>query len=401
MGYMLTELLAEESEVVGRIEDVQSRVRYALESRQRWWAFLRRSELAQAIVGSTTMDGRSLSQEDAIAAVAGEPPLDSEENAWRAARGYRTALAYVSQLSGDPHFQHHEGFTRSIHFMMVDGDPSGNPGKWRREPIRVRELNSRRTRYTGPDAERVPGLMAEFMKDLNRAENKQPAVVKAALAQLHMETIRPFSEGNGRMARCFATLVMAREGKLDPGFCGVEEYLHGHAVAYRGVLERVGESSWSPRLDPRPWIRFYLTAQLQRATTLLGRIREAERLFNELDIEIEKRDLPPRSIFAAADAAMGRRVRNATYRSIAGTSWNVASRDLKLLVDSGLLVPRGERRGRFYEGSDIVRSLRARISQPDVQIEDPFRNTKEVEARGMFQALSRAVRSRLGGTTRS
>ena len=399
MSYIEFELHPEESDVVGRIEELHSRARYALEGQERWWVYLRRSELAQAIVGSIAMAGQSLSHEDAIAAIEGEPPFESDGGKWRSARGYRTALAYVSQLSGDPHFRHSEGFSRSIHFMMLDGDLPGHPGKWRSGPGLVLDGISRRTLYAGPDAELVPGLMAGLMEDLNRADDDRPAVVKAGLSHLQIEMIRPFAGGNGRMARCLATLVLAREGNLDPHFYGLEEYLSSHAVAYRGALDQVGSKGWSTRMDPRPWIRFYLTAHFQRATTLLGRIRETERLFNELDVEIDKRDLPPRTMFAAAAAAMGRRVRNATYRTIAGISWNAASRDLKLLVDSGLLVPRGERRGRFYVGADRVHHLRARISQPDVTVGVSFQATRELEPPGMFQALTRAVRDRLGGKT--
>ncbi len=386
--------------IVERIEGLERGVRYALEGGPPWWEFLRRSELAQAIAGSDSMAGYALSQEDAIAAVEGEQALESEANAWNAAVGYRRALAYVSQLSGDPHFQLSEGFLRSIHFMMLEGEPASNHGKWRSGPSLVRDGASREALYTGPAAEQVPTLMAEFMKDLKRKDNHPSSLVRAAMVQLNLEMIRPFSGGNSRMARCLQTLVWSQEANLDPGFCGIDEYLSRNTAEYRSVLNQVGLGSWNPATDPRPWIRFYLIARFRQATTLLGRIRETERLFNELNVEIENRGLPPRAILALAEAAMGRKVRNATYRSIADVSWNVASRDLKLLVDEGLLRPLGERRGRLYEASDFVRSIGTLTREPDPVIEDIFPNTEASNEPGMFETFSRALRARFGGTTR-
>ena len=74
--------------------------------------------------------------------------------------------------------------------------------------------------------------------------------------------------------------------------------------------------------------------------------------------------LPERMIFALADAATGLRVRNATYRSSAEVSDNLASRDLKALVEKGLLVADGQTRGRAYIASDPIRKVRSRTREP-------------------------------------
>jgi len=38
------------------------------------------------------------------------------------------------------------------------------------------------------------------------------------MAHLNLVMIHPFSDGNGRMARCLQTLVLGREGILEPEF---------------------------------------------------------------------------------------------------------------------------------------------------------------------------------------
>jgi hypothetical protein len=79
-------------------------------------------------------------------------------------------------------------------------------------------------------------------------------------------------------------------------------------------------------------------------------------------------------IGALVDAAVGLRVRNATYRSWAEVSENLASRDLKALVDAGFLIPKGERRGRWYERSESLARLGERFREHG-PIADPFEDT--------------------------
>lgn len=137
------------------------------------------------------------------------------------------------------------------------------------------------------------------------------------------------------------------------------------------MLAEVGGGQWSPQRDARPWIRFCLTAHYRQAATLLRQSREIHRLWDLLESEVLRRGLPERMLLALADAAIGLRVRNATYRPVAGISEQIASRDLKVLVDQGLLVPEGERRGRYYIASPEVMALRER-SREARSVEDPF-----------------------------
>jgi hypothetical protein len=98
-----------------------------------------------------------------------------------------------------------------------------------------------------------------------------------------------------------------------------------------------------------------------------------EKLWDLLEREASRRGLPERSIPALAEAALGLRIRNGTYRKSADISDNVASRDLKLLSDAGLLVPQGAKRGRHYTASDVLRAIGAAAAQGEKrQFADPF-----------------------------
>ena len=111
-------------------------------------------------------------------------------------------------------------------------------------------------------------------------------------------------------------------------------------------------------------------AHYRQASTLLRRTRELERLWNSLEIEVRRRGLPERTLLALADAASGLRVRNATYRPVAEVSDHLASRDLKLLVEQGLLVPNLESVADDV-ASETLLGIRGEIREPR-RVEDPF-----------------------------
>jgi len=134
----------------------------------------------------------------------------------------------------------------------------------------------------------------------------------------------------------------------------------GHVPVF-GIAAEVGRGKWNPQRDTRPWIRFNLTAHYPQAGTVLRRSVMIKNLWDELEREIARKDLPDRVIGAVADAAMGLRVRSATYRHFAEVSKVVASRGLRVAVEAGLLVPAGERRGRIYRASEEIRAIAVKI----------------------------------------
>jgi Fic family protein len=363
MIFTTPKLSPESLRMVDEIDSIRARLKYALATPMRWLGLLRRNTFARAIRGSNSIEGYNVTRDDAVAAVAGEEPISAEQETWKAIFGYRNALTYVLQLANDPYFSYNEGFIRSLHYMMLSYDLARHPGTWRPGPIYVRDDAKREIVYEGPSSDDVPPLMGELVASLNSLDGS-PAIVRAAMGHLNLAMIHPFSDGNGRMARCLQTLVLAREGILDPAFCSIEEYLGRNTNEYYSALAEVGGGKWRPTNDAEPWVRFSLVAHFNQATTLLKRTHETERVWSELETMVRSLGLPERLIFALSDATFGYRIRNATYRTVAEISESLASRDLKLLVENGLLVPDGEKRGRVYVASDKLRILRERTREP-------------------------------------
>lgn len=371
MIYQLADLDQKELEVLAMVAKLKKSLGHAVSDiPRRWYGLLRRTTFARAVRGSNTIEGFDVSLDDAIAAAEGQEPLDPKTEAWAAVTGYQSAMTYVLQLADDPHFNYSADLLRSLHYMMLQYDLSKHPGRWRQSSIFVRDDEKNDVVYEGPPSDAVPELIDELLEFLN-GHSGMPGVIKGAMAHLNLVMVHPFSDGNGRMARCLQTMVLGRSGILAAPFSSIEEYLGRNTRAYYDVLAEVGGGSWHPERLTQAWIRFCLTAHYRQATTLLIRTREIQRLWDALEEETTKRGLSYRTIFALADGATGLRVRNATYRSIAEINENLASRDLKALVLEGLLNPEGEKRGRFYIATDYLKSIRTKTRETR-RVLDPF-----------------------------
>ncbi|HTR68025.1 MAG TPA: Fic family protein, partial [Terriglobales bacterium] len=326
-----------------KINAMRETLKYAISTPGRWFGVLRRATLARNIRHSNSIEGINVTKDDALAAVENDEPLTAERSTWQATMGYRNAMTYVLQLANDPHFCYSEGLIRSLHFMMIQHELAKNPGRYRPGPIFVRDEKKQQNVYEGPDAAIVPSLMNEFVQSLN-ARTDVPVLVRAAVGHLNLVMIHPFSDGNGRMARCLQTLILAREQIIEPTFCSIEEYLGRFTQEYYDVLGEVGRGAFHPENDCRPWIRFNLVAHYRQASWLLQRSRMTQRVWNELERILQQRRINDRALPTLADAAFGYKIRRSHYMNATGVSEQVASRDLKMLVDHGLLTGEGETR---------------------------------------------------------
>lgn len=371
MLFKTPQLTEKEIKVLKRIDDNRRQLSYVVTQPLRWTGLLRRSTFARCIQGSNSIEGYNVSVEDAIAAVEGKPPMDAQDEAWTAVTSYRDAMTYVLQLANDQHFSYSASLIKSLHFMMMRHELNKHPGTWRPGSVFVRNDQKGEIVYEGPDVDKVPAFIDELVASLNEADNDTNPIVRAAMGHLNLVMIHPFSDGNGRMARCLQSLILARDGILAAQFSSVEEYLGRNTQDYYDVLGKVGGGSWHPERDAMSWVHFILTAHFRQCETLQRRVRETGRVWDALEKELAQRGLPDRFILALTDAAFGYKVRNSTYRSAAEVSENLASHDLKTLVDAGFLVPQGERRGRHYVGSVALNNIRERFAEQRSE-EDPF-----------------------------
>lgn len=363
-------LTTEDQAVLAEIHQIRRALRHQLRRPKRWQGGLRRSALARAIRGSNSIEGYVVAEDEAAAAIDGEEPITADHKVFLEIQGYRLALGYVLAMGDvDAFFDTTE--LRAMHYMLLHHEPAKSPGAYRKGPIFVHDDRSNQTVYEGPGAEQVPALMAELVRCLNSDVDHDP-IVRSAMAHLNLVMIHPFRDGNGRMARALATLVLTRSDIGEPEFSSIEEWLGANTDDYYRVLARTGHGSWQPRDDAHLWLSFNLRAHHMQAQTVARRFDEAGKTWVELDRLVAVHRLPERAMEAMFDAVLGYRVRRSSYLIRVGGSEQTATRDLQALTSTGVLTAHGVGRGRFYTAGQPLLQVQRELRDHRPPLRDPY-----------------------------
>ena len=361
----------EDQQVISEIHEVRASLADFLRAPKRWNGLLRRTSTARAIQGSNTIEGYTVSDEDAVAAVDDEPPLSADEETWLEIIAYRRVLTYVLNVATEPGFVIDEAVLRSMHFMLLDHDLSKTPGRYRTKEIFVRDDKRGVNVYAGPDGALVQDLMRSLSESLSKPTSDDP-LVRGAMAHLNLVMIHPFRDGNGRMARALQTMVLAQDQVVEPTFSSIEEWLGNNTQDYYDVLAATGRGTWNPGNDATLWVKFNLRAHHMQAQTVRRRFGEAEIQWRKIDELIADHRLNERIGAALFDALIGLRVTRPSYVKLTELDERTATRDLVNAANTGLLEARGERRGRHYVAGEPLRQIQAALRAERSPLADPY-----------------------------
>jgi Fic family protein len=107
--------------------------------------------------------------------------------------------------------------------------------------------------YEAPTYDRLKKEMARFFKWFNASPETDP-VIKSALAHFWFVTIHPFEDGNGRIARAIADMMLAQSEKSTQRFYSMSAQIQRERKEYYAVLENCQKGE----LDITLWIEWFL-----------------------------------------------------------------------------------------------------------------------------------------------
>jgi Fic/DOC family len=320
-----------------------------------WLGNLRRQWRAASASSSIAIEGFHVSPAEAMAMDVSDASSDREDEDRMALSCYARAMDHVGVMSGDSSFRWNERVVLDLHFDACYFQTDGDPGQYRRGPIEVTSPGGGPPAYVGPPHVAVPALMAEMIAWLDHGDLDAHVVVRAAMAHLHLVSIHPFRDGNGRIARIVQSLVLARGGLLAPEFLSIEEYLGRNTDGYYAALGQVQRGSYEPSRDATSWVRFCVRAHIEQAQRRLAQLAQAATRWSYLESLVEQRQWPDRMVVALEQSLFGG-VDRASYATEAEVSAATATNDLRRLLDAQLVVRRGRGRTTRYSASDMLRS---------------------------------------------
>lgn len=319
-----------------------------------WLGSLRREIRASSIEGSTSIEGFRVPLGEASALVSGDHLPNPEDENRMAVACYARAMDHVGVMAGDPAFRWLDRVILDLHFDACQFQRGKDPGLWRTGPIAVTQPGGGGLAYIGPDPRDVPGLMAEVIDWLGRSDPGLHVVVRAAMAHLHVASVHPFRDGNGRISRIVQSLVLARDGLLAPELGSIEEYLGSHTPAYYAALQDAQGGSYQPDRDAGGWVEFCVDAHLEQAQRRIDQLAAAAVRWDYLEGLVAKRGWPERLVIALEQSLFYAADRR-SYSGEAEVSPATASADFRRLIDAGLVTQQGKGRATRYLATDELR----------------------------------------------
>ena len=319
----------------------------------RWLGSLRRQVQAASVSGSTSIEGFSVSPEEAVELTERRAAAADDDENRQAVACYARAMDHVGTMAADPSFRWLDRVILDLHFDACYFQRDKDPGLWREGPIGVTAADGS-LEFEGPDAGEVPVLIGEIVDWLSQEDTDLDIVVRAAMAHLNVISVHPFRDGNGRVSRIVQSLVLALGGIRSPEFFSIEEYLGKHTQDYYAALRQTQAGSFKPGRDATPWVKFCVKAHIAQAKQRLAQIEQAAERWNLLEALVEERGWPDR-LLIALEQALADRTDRARYSREADVSSVTASNDLRRLVDAGFLHQRGRGPSTGYEATARLR----------------------------------------------
>jgi len=211
-------------------------------------------------------------------------------------------------------------------------------GAWRDDakgPMQVvsGQIGREHVHFEAPAAHRLEKEMTDFLEWLD-GDDGTDLVLRAGLAHLWLVTIHPFEDGNGRMARAIADMILARSEQSAQRFYSMSAQIRQERDAYYAELEAAQKGT----LDITGLLEWFLDC-LSRAfdsveatlSAVLGKARFWESCA-ALPLNERQRLIPNKLL----DGFEGK-LTSSKWAKLAKCSQDTALRDIQDLVERGVL----------------------------------------------------------------
>jgi Fic family protein len=211
-------------------------------------------------------------------------------------------------------------------------------GAWRNDktgPMQVVSgaIGKELVHYEAPAAHRLQREMKRFL-DWFEKDNSTDLVVKSGIAHLWFVTIHPFDDGNGRIARAIADMVLARSERSSQRFYSMSAQIQQERKTYYDILEATQKGD----LDITHWLEWFLEClgrAFNRAETILAAVLKKAR-FREKHAATNFNERQRKIINQLLNGFEGK-LTSSKWAKLAKCSQDTALRDIEDLVRRGVL----------------------------------------------------------------
>lgn len=165
------------------------------------------------------------------------------------------------------------------HKRLLSGARGENkrPGKIRKTQNWIGGVKPTSASYVPPPPTKVPDLLRGLEQyihsdpppGIDPPDGALPAVVKAGLLHVQLESIHPYLDGNGRIGRLLVTLLLEQSRLLTRPLLYLSLYFMQHPSEYYSLLNAVRDDG-----DWEAWLEFFLDGVASIADEAVATTRE-------------------------------------------------------------------------------------------------------------------------------
>lgn len=216
------------------------------------------------------------------------------------------------------------------------------------EPMQVVSgpLGDEKIHYLAPPSKDVKSEMDRLLLWIGEEDSSIDPIIKSAIAHFWFVTIHPFEDGNGRIARVISDMILAKEEKRGKRLYSLSSQIIKNRKSYYDVLESTQKSSG----EITQWIYWYVSMFIKSIEDSKKLIEKSLFIAKFYKIHADKNFNPrqwkvlKKLLEHLPDDFIGG-LTNKKYVSITSTSPETAKRDLKELLEKGILL-QNEGKGR-------------------------------------------------------
>jgi Fic family protein len=217
-----------------------------------WEKQFKEEALIRSAYHGTHIEGNNLHKDEAKDILMGKDvigrPRDIQEII-----NYRKVIEYIDDEAKKKIDKITELLIKKLHRILVDKILAGEElGEYRTKQVIIRNSANGEVTFRPPPPIEVPFLMREFTYWLNRDDrDRLHPVLKAGIAHHELVRIHPFLDGNGRVSRVLATLILFLGGYDIRRFFSFEEYYDKDAITYYQNLQKASAG------DLTSWLEYF------------------------------------------------------------------------------------------------------------------------------------------------
>lgn len=199
-------------------------------------------------------------------------------------------------------------------------------------------MGKEKIHYEAVAPESIKSEMDLFINWFNEEEKIDP-VLKTAIAHFWFIIIHPFDDGNGRIARAISDLLLSRAENSAERFYSMSSQILEERKEYYAMLQKVQYSSG----DITEWLAWFLNclknALLETDKTLQKVLRKSE--FWKIHEFTSLNERQRKMLNKLLDGFEGK-LQSSKWAKIAKCSPDTALRDIKDLLEKGILIQKEE-----------------------------------------------------------